>query len=323
MEMQDDYCSGCIYVTKDSLFYRKMKFNKLKIISYILFIFCGYILLISCEMTADIQVDHEPVLQVDAVFYNDKPMPVIEIKRSFQVTGRSPVVVDPESLMVNGANVTLKLNGNLISVREIEPGRYLPITDVQPSMGDRIHIEVNWYGNVVSAEARIPDYPVEDVEVTPETKAYYSHSALGHWVYPLSVNIRIPFLPELTSIQTISDKEKKLYKNAGFNPNSVCGCPWEYQTFFKENPRGNSLSVKQPIWVKIPTDDISEDPPTAFLTVPFSITIIIPEPIYNEYIRTRYDEIGAITVTNVDGGVGLFMGALRYVRNLRVDVEVK
>src|SRR5690625_1495849 len=38
---------------------------------------------VSCEMNATVDADHEPVLQIDAVFYSDEAMPVIRVRQSF------------------------------------------------------------------------------------------------------------------------------------------------------------------------------------------------------------------------------------------------
>lgn len=225
--------------------------------------------------------------------------------------------------MVSGATVFFTHNGNPVSIEEKSPGRYLPVSEELPEKGDSFYIEVMWEGKAVSATARIPDYPVEEMVVQPETSARVSHIRLDHYIYPLPVALTIPFLPAFTAVQTISEYEKSVYKEAGFEQGTRCDCPWEYQTYFEDTYPGDFLSLNQTIRVMLPVEDHESEPPASTVYVPFKVTVKIPEPIYVDYVRTRYDEIGVITVTNVEGGVGLFMGAIRYVKEMSVEVNVE
>ena len=42
------------------------------------------------------------------------------------------------------------------------------------------------------------------------------------------------------------------------------------------------------------------------------VDIIVAEPIYGDYVRNQSDFFTPVTITNVDGGVGLFIGAVRH-----------
>src|SRR5690625_7710586 len=78
----------------------------------------------SCEQTVGVTDGSDPVLQVDAVIYNGKPLPVIEIKQSFEVSGKDPFYVDEEELYVSGADVVLTHNGRSEERRVGEDERY-------------------------------------------------------------------------------------------------------------------------------------------------------------------------------------------------------
>src|SRR5690625_6767649 len=70
----------------------------------------------SCEQTVGVTDGSDPVLQVDAVIYNGKPLPVIEIKQSFEMSGKDPFYVDEEELYVKIGRATSELQsrGHLV-----------------------------------------------------------------------------------------------------------------------------------------------------------------------------------------------------------------
>src|SRR5690625_2776871 len=63
---------------------------------------------VSCEMNATVDADHEPVLQIDAVFYSDEAMPVIRVRQSFHTARKGgKFLVEKEALEISGADIEL------------------------------------------------------------------------------------------------------------------------------------------------------------------------------------------------------------------------
>src|SRR5690625_1895234 len=85
---------------------------------------------IACEMSVSIDADHEPVLQIDAVFFNDEPLPVIRVRQSFRTTKNGErFLVDRQALFVENAEIELRRNGDIVPLAEESPGHYKPVSN--------------------------------------------------------------------------------------------------------------------------------------------------------------------------------------------------
>src|SRR5690625_5440192 len=73
----------------------------------------------------------------------------------------------------------------------------------------------------------------------------------------------------------------------------------------------------------VPRGEEKMEPPTRNVTIPMYVDLQIPEPIYVDYIRSYSDEFVTNTVTNAEGGVGLFIGAIQVEKEIQIEVELR
>lgn len=286
------------------------------------------LLFVSCEITTNIDADHDPVLQVDAVFFTGEPMPVIEIKRSFKPMGSSKYEIDRESIMVTGADIELTHNGEPVTVEEESTGRYRPVSNEQVQAGDTFEITVEKDGKLVSAVACVPDYSVEKIELNPASEVELRAWNLVEaglirevWEGGLPVNIYLPFLPDYTAIQLLSEMEADLYGVEEPGPGGPSAL--EFYTYSKKEYSGSTtLSADQIVSVFYPREE-GDEKPTGNRTVTVYSTIVIPEPIYETWQNTHSETLVPVTITNVEEGVGLFIGAMRIKKEVVIDVVLR
>jgi len=271
----------------------------------------------SCEQSVYVSAEPDPVLQVDAVIYNDKPLPVIEIKQSFTVSGRQDIYLKEEELYVSGADVVVMHNGDPVSVREVSPGMYQPESDQVVEMGDQVHVLVSYEGKTVSAEAEVPRYSVDEMVIRPSGVADFAYAislAQGFYLlYLMPVEAELPFIADFTALK-IAMGEEEIY----CRPYCV-----HSRHFGEQYTEQQTLLIRQEVAVLLPIPEIVQDPPTGNVTVPLYIDMQIPESIYVDYIQSYSDELVTNTVTNVQGGVGLFIGAIRVEKEIELEVELR
>lgn len=267
----------------------------------------------SCEQTVGVTDGSDPVLQVDAVIYNGKPLPVIEIKQSFEMSGKDPFYVDEEELYVSGADVVLTHNGEAVTVREVDPGKYQPESGQIVEMGDQVSISVSYEGKTVTAEAEVPKYPVDEMIVHPSGMADINNITGRNWLYVMPVQAELPFIADYTALRIIAGSKEQ-----------NCWPYCNYSRFFgDQHSTTETLTVRKEIAVLIPWSEGEMDPPTGNVTIPMYVDLQIPEPIYVDYIRSYSDEFVTNTVTNVEGGVGLFIGAIQLEKEIQIEVELR
>ncbi|HLR89785.1 MAG TPA: DUF4249 family protein [Balneolaceae bacterium] len=267
----------------------------------------------SCEQTVGVSDGSDPVLQVDAVIYNGRPLPVIKIKQSFEMSGKDPFYVDEEELYVSGADVVLTHNGEAVTVREVDPGKYQPESDQIVEMGDRVSIQVSFEGKTVSAQAEVPRYPVDEMVIQPSGIADINYITGGHWLYVMPVQAELPFTADFTALRVIAG-----------NKDHQCWDYCRYSRYFGDQYSGaETLSLRKEIAVMVPRGEEEMEPPTGNVTIPMYVDLQIPEPIYVDYIRSYSDEFVTNTVTNVEGGVGLFIGAIQVEKEIQIEVELR
>ena len=271
----------------------------------------------SCEQTVGVTDGSDPVLQVDAVIYNGKPLPVIEIKQSFEMSGKDPFYVDEEELYVSGADVVLTHNGEAVTVREVDPGKYQPESGQIVEMGDQVSISVSYEGKTVTAEAEVPKYPVDEMIVHPSGMADFAYAiSIGkgfYMLYLMPVEAELPFVADFTALK-IAMGEEELY----------CRPYCVHSRYFGEQyTEVQTLFIRQEVAVLIHKEELEMEPPTGNVTIPMYVDLQIPEPIYVDYIRSYSDEFVTNTVTNVEGGVGLFIGAIQVEKEIQIEVELR
>jgi hypothetical protein len=256
------------------------------------------IVLVSCQQPVSIHTTHDPVIQVDAVFFTGKPMPVIRIRESISVVGNEPSVIPINQLDLHGAVVELTWNGQLISVNEDSAGYYRPISPDTVRMGDRIHVRVQHDGREVSAIAHVPDYPVDLIAMSVDAdvvlqQVFHQEEQQLMWTGTFPLSLTIPFVPAYTAAQWVAENEEDI----------------AFQIRYGSDIQGTSeLRISRISRIYFPLDE----KPEGEIDVRFKHTVIIPEPIYATYARTRSTNVVPVAVTNVNGGVGLFIGAIRH-----------
>jgi len=262
---------------------------------------------VSCEMNATVDADHEPVLQIDAVFYSDEAMPVIRVRQSFHTARKGgKFLVEKEALEISGADIELLRNGEPVSVTEESPGHYQPDTEIIVEAGDHFEIHVHKDGMQASALAAVPDHPIDRIAITTDEVV---DAVWGRGDVP--VQFHFPFMPEFTAIRIYSEEDtddaeqSNLWLNGGGNVN--------YRSYYASDHAGeDELSITHSLRLQFPANEEDIDQQRTIL-FPFYVDMVIPEPIYETWHRHKfnYGDFTPLTVTNVEGGVGLFIGAVR------------
>lgn len=286
----------------------------------------------SCVETLDIDTKHEPLLQVDAVFYANESLPLIEIKQSFEAVGTRIYEIPYTDLLIKGAEVKLLWNGKSIEVLEETLGQYRGQSADTIRMGDVFEIEVKHNGRIVTSKAVVPTFDVEAIRFKAnETTPFYAEEVYTRDSIPDTVSVRagypfleavIPFVPDFMAFIWYSldaDEYEEIYQTQFFSTRK------EFQGFsdfyLGENYVGfDTISI----YKKHYTYFLDENTPTdLFTTINLGYELVIPEPIYAEYHTTYSSVIVPITVTNVEGGVGLFFGAIRQLGEVQISVPIE
>ncbi|MEO9474553.1 MAG: hypothetical protein ABJG41_03440 [Cyclobacteriaceae bacterium] len=284
----------------------------------------------SCTKTLDIDARHKSVLQVDAVFYADEPLPIIEIKQSFESTGTQIYEIPYSEILVGGASVELKRNGEVLAVSEESKGVYKGVSDDTVRMGDVFEIEVIHEGRLVTSRAVVPDFPIENISFSEEEVATFELlEALTRDSIPDTVALFtgepqvkavVPFIPEFMAFEYYSvddEKAEEIYQLRYLG--EVNGFYGYGEGYLKKNFVGlDSLILYRDLFSYFPED---ERPPENTHVLNVGFDIVIAEAIYGEFHNRTSGTIVPITVTNIEGGVGLFFGAIRKTGFRQVPVH--
>lgn len=265
---------------------------------------------LSCEMSTAIEAEHEPVLQIDAVFYADEPLPVIRVRQSFR-TARTDgkFLVDTEALEISGADIELYRNGKSVSITEESPGHYQPDAGIIAAAGDRFEIRVHKNGMNAKATALVPDYPVNRIDINPATEVDAIWGAAE-----VSFRFHFPFMPPFTAIRVYSEEDSSLVQSRNLR----------YQTHSAGDYAGEEeLAVTHTSRFQFPFEEEDVGLKKTF-RLPFYVDVVMPEAIYETWHRhrTNYGGVTPLTVTNVEGGVGLFFGTVRLHLELETELTV-
>ncbi len=266
----------------------------------------------ACDTPADIIVESGPLLQIDAVFIAGAPMPDIVVRRTFNITGTDVRNVGPSDLYAEGATVRLKQNGIDISTRETSPGRFESDQDVFVEMNDVYSITVNWKELEASAVARVPSFQTDKVTVSTST-AKHIHTLVffdreqqkmdSLDVFQSRVEVHLASPAPFQLIRTIGVSTLELLEEL-----SLPGLRMpEYRSFDLRNEPAGDLSIEG-----LAEDLVPRREDWTASGAEIIIDMLVPEPIYADYMRNESDFFTPVTITNVDGGVGLFIGAIHH-----------
>lgn len=273
----------------------------------------------SCELDTIVDAEHEPVLQIDTVFFSDEPLPVIRVRQSYRTARKGgKFLVDRETLQVSGADIELHRNGEPVSVTEEAPGHYRPDVDVTTRAGDHFEIYVRKDGMQAKAVAVVPDHPVDNIVIEPAGEIEVI-GARGD----LAVQFHFPFMPEFAALRVYSEEDREEGQGWNHTLNSGSG-NLSYQAYYGRDHHGEEqLSVTHSSTFVFPheEEDLGQQKTILF---PFYVDIVIPEPIYETWHRhrTNYGDFTPLTVTNVEGGVGMFIGAIRMHVAMQTEITL-
>lgn len=281
------------------------------------------LVLMSCEQAVTIHEKHEPVLQIDAVFFSGEPLPVIKIKRTFDTSGNLPFEIDLYSILVENASVTLLHNGQPVPVSEESIGNYRPQSNQLVQKGDRFEIHVQKGNMSASATAQVPFFDEGSINLTVFGQVTLVRSNVGNagtmWVGTIPLKWEQPFKAAYTAFQLYTESENT-WLDPGEFENDATYNPFRFvKLLARDFNEVSKIQVDLFPKVYFPLD---EHPGSGSHTVEIHRTLVIPEPIYETWEFTRSTDLIPVTVTNVKGGVGLFIGAIRKKETLQIDIII-
>ena len=248
-------------------------------------------------------------------------MPEVRVQQSFEINGDDQIV-ENEALWAEGARVTLR-RGNPEAPTEIEliegkPGRFTaPEGTPPPRRGEALTLDVRWRELSAQATAHIPDpqgtwqvtvnyFRPEDRPLmlynheTAQVDTFYAFSGglAAHNADPPALFFGAVTLPSTEALRA-------RYTGTGvLLPNPFYSAPFDF-----EADRGFSMGFSA---------FSAQETPEAFEVEAILVT---PEPIYGEYLATRSDPLAPLTITNVENGAGLVVGAVRDTVRITVPVN--
>ncbi len=294
--------------------------------------------LAACDGIRSVDEPAERLLQVDAVFYAWAPVPEIEVRDVFRLSGSGPFEVIRDSLWVTGADVRLfslsdhagAADTQHVAMVETRAGRYAPADAgwrVLP--GRAYHLDVRWKGRHAHAVARIPDADGAAPLVTFLTPVWTDTLILRPATPPppgadtefdtmmvLSADVRAEWewAVPVACVQMASDAElfaSVFYLN--FKRDIID--PQRYHTYFPSvnDPvirHGRTVYYFHPVSDPVPSGDQFD----------VRIVWVVPEAAYADYLRAEPDFLFPSTPTTVQGGVGLVIGARRDTQFVSIPI---
>lgn len=286
------------------------------------------LMLSACEGPFEVEPDYEPLLQLDATITAGAPLPEIRVRRTFRVTGSDEIVVHEDQLWADGASVILRRNSEPVALEETAPGRFVPATGATPvQRGERFTIDVAWEDLRVRAEARVPDTEVGGFSLDVETPTRFPDLVLRNAgtgsrdtlrVHGVRARFAHPTPPPLALLQLATITELELSEQYG-NLNGLVPSfsPEAYVTFFEDEVGAGGIAYDKSVHdYRLRREPGAEEPDTMEVRA----VLVVPEAIYGDYVRTGSDALTPVTVTNVEGGVGLFIGVTRDTLAVRLPL---
>jgi hypothetical protein len=285
---------------------------------------------VSCVEESFLDVPAERMLQVDAVFYLNAPLPVIQVRHAFKATGNEPFQFNRTERWTLGANVQLRawnpsatpIDTIVIALTEVQPGRFRPLqTSLRVMQSMHYEVHVTWDGLTASAKAVIPRYDRRGLSITNENPRFARRSIFRNLIDPSQVDsppiadtldiyasrVKISYTATsaFMAVQYGTDHEfiglgKYLY----FDRDLVDPSVYRHLYLDERNPR---FELSRDVFGLYPYLSSIDDREPATLRV----VVVVPEDIYADYARTDGDFLLPATPTNVKNGVGLFIGAVR------------
>ncbi|MGL1887364.1 MAG: hypothetical protein OCD76_12695 [Reichenbachiella sp.] len=298
----------------------------------------------SCETEAIVNSKEPSVLHIEAVFYTGELLPVIIVGQSVNLPGKELIVFDSSDFMLDDADVELIWNDTPTPTRQIGNGLYQGISEVMISQGDVFKIVVTHNGRTAKATAVVPTINQENIELSITdtvtlnesrlTKTIASDTAIdGYirvdstaWIGQAEVQWVLPILPDFTYISSFSTQELTLYNSEW----EVYSSYWYRSDLFLYNSYDNHylgenyygfdhLTINRTNFTIAQSE---EDFEKGYMSLEINYEVVIPEPIYADYHQLYSTEILPITVTNIENGVGLFIGAVKINQSETKEINI-
>lgn len=299
---------------------------------------------LSCITNYEIDKPEEPMLQIDAVLYGGKTFDPINIRRVFKATGTQIDTIKSTDLWASGANIRLfhtavpteqsptPTDTVFIPTVEVEPGRHIPGNTAETVLFDRQYgIHVQWNQLKASATAKVPFYDINSMQLThqqiraqPDTVSFIigvidpTGVDTNDRIFVQFYQSRISLVQELNAkfiaVQVATDTEIIAVRDY-FNYRQFVGDPLRYNNFVLDGT-SNVFEYERTVYAYFPLGQESDGDQNILLRV----VAVIPEDIYADYARVSSSFLLPATVTNVNDGVGLFIGARRDTMIIRIPL---
>jgi hypothetical protein len=289
----------------------------------------------ACNETRLVELDHEPVMQMDATVYNGDTTIQVTLRRSFNSTGRAEFSIPRSDLYVSNVTLALERTFGTQILEEGVQGKYSFRLATPLQSLETIKLKTQWQGKPVEATATIPPAFNVTYKIT--------HSNPGGSAFRLILRRAADF-----GLDTFFVHQRKI-RAAILKPDRKVimrmNSEDEIKLVSEQKYLGNPLGLNNPppfegrgmstllfdpatylaadsvIWVKDvyflvnPRD--RDNPPPGKLRLDF----VNPDPIYFDYASTFNSQIVPLTVTNVKNGVGLVLSASRNAHVVNIPLR--
>lgn len=279
---------------------------------------------LACEPVFD-EFTPKRLLQIDAVLYSNDSLPLIKVRSSF-AGGTSDQTVNKDAVYISEASISLFCNGKSIQVQEVEPGLYDPLSTRLIEDGDVFEIGVAHRDDSVYAKAQIPSFDLADITISPvDTLLYFLemnytpggelNQSISAWTSTATLATRVENIPVNLFVKSYPVTSDSL---SSYFPQIRANLPNRFERIRSEDFI-NLESARILSTVQIILPDTGSTP--SELRHTFLTEIIVPEPIVGDYLDIVSDQYAPVTITNVEGGVGLFIGAAKYTRTTNLTYQ--
>ncbi len=285
---------------------------------------------LSCVQESYVDVPAQRMLQLDAVFYLNAPLPIIEVRHAFKATGEDPFRFNRNERWTLGAKVELRawdptappVDTLTIATTEIQPGRFRPLqTSLRVMQTMHYEVTVTWDGLTASAKARIPRYDPIGLQISNDDTRFVRRSIFRNFIDPTQVespplvdtldiyasrvDIQYTASSAFMAVQFGTDHEFTGYNKYIYFDRDLVN-PSTYSNLYLDE-RNPTFKLTRDVFGLYPYLTSIEEREPATLRV----VVVVPEDIYADYARTDGDFLLPATPTNVKNGVGMFIGAVR------------
>ncbi|SHK17230.1 hypothetical protein SAMN04488028_103244 [Reichenbachiella agariperforans] len=313
----------------------------------LILLFLVVIAVAGCEKEAIVDSRERSVLQVEATFFSGETLPVVTIGQSVNLPGERITVLDSATFFIDDADIVFTWNGDTVDTRAVGKGQYQGVSDDTVQVGDVFTISVRDGDRSARATAMVPDIDVGEIKVSFEDtvlveeymiwlerqiivdtledgtyqyeradSSVWLGEAKGQAIIPL-VEAYLYFDVASTDIsfldyryQDSPDVVSDYYSNTSYD-----------KIYLGENYVGFSeIRTQVSCVVVIKTNEELSMEQKKLTAVQ---RMIIPEPIYLDFYHLTSLDFVPITVTNVNGGVGLFIGAVKSEVTYDFQIPIK